>query len=51
MLQYESRIFKKLRGNEGIPRVYWYGVDGEFRVMAMSIHGPNLASLLKFTGG
>ena len=51
MLQYESRIYQKLRRSEGIPRIYWYGVDGDFRVMAMSIHGPNLGNLLKFCGG
>lgn len=44
-------VYKKLRGHEGVPRIYWYGVDGDYRAMAMSIHGPNLHELCKFVGG
>ena len=51
ILQYEAMIYKKMRGQEGVPRIYWYGVDGDFRAMAMSIHGPNLRKLCDFSGG
>ena len=39
-LHYESRVYKILAGGEGIPRVRWYGIEGEFNVMVMDLLGP-----------
>ena len=39
-LHYESRVYKILAGGQGIPRIRWYGVEGEFNVMVMDLLGP-----------
>ena len=48
MLQYEASVYKKLIGNQGIPTIHWYGVEGEFNVLVMDILGPPLEDLFKF---
>lgn len=29
----------------GIPKVYWYGTEGEYHIMVMDLLGPNLDDL------
>jgi len=48
MLGYESKLYEKLKGEPGVPTMYWYGVEGDFNVLVMDILGPPLASLFKF---
>lgn len=47
----EAEIYKELRGRPGIPEVYWYGHDCEFRVLVFELLGPNLQHLLNYCGG
>lgn len=42
MLNYEYRIYEKLKGEIGFPNVHWYGVEGEYNVLVMDILGPSL---------
>lgn len=35
---------------EGIPSVYYSGIEGDFNVMVMDLLGPTLEDLLEFTG-
>ena len=47
-LENEVEIYKELSGGPGIPQVYWYGHECEFRVMAFELLGPNLESLFNY---
>jgi serine/threonine protein kinase len=41
----ESRLYKMLSGGVGIPRVRWYGVEGEYNVLVMDLLGKSLEDL------
>jgi len=47
-LQFESKVYKLLQGGVGIPKVHWYGVEGEYNVMVIDLLGPSLEDLLSF---
>jgi len=47
-LMYESTVYKILGGGEGVPRVRWYGADGDYNVMVMDLLGPSLQDLFSF---
>jgi len=49
-LENEVEIYKQLGGGSGIPQVYWYGSDCEFRVMAFELLGPSLEDLFNYCG-
>jgi serine/threonine protein kinase len=49
-LENEVRIYKELDGAHGIPRLYWYGSECEFRVMAFELLGPSLEDLFNYCG-
>ncbi|KAI9668304.1 MAG: serine/threonine protein kinase [Bathelium mastoideum] len=49
-LEVEMEIYKELRGRPGIPEVYWYGYDCEFRVMVFELLGPNLEDVFNYCG-
>ena len=48
MLQYENKIYEKMKDVVGIPNIHWYGLDGDFNVMVMDILGPSLDDLFEF---
>ena len=35
----------------GIPKLYWYGIEGEYNIMVLDFLGSNLEELLKESGG
>ncbi|KAH8726656.1 casein kinase 1 epsilon [Phaeosphaeriaceae sp. PMI808] len=47
-LENEVDIYKQLSGGIGIPQVYWYGTDCEFRIMAFELLGPSLEDLFNY---
>eukprot|EP00753_Platysulcus_tardus_P000961 PLAT10803.2.p1 GENE.PLAT10803.2~~PLAT10803.2.p1 ORF type:complete len:393 (-),score=207.48 PLAT10803.2:122-1300(-) len=47
-LLYESKVYKLLRGGEGIPCVHWYGTESVFHVMVMDLLGPSLEDLFTY---
>lgn len=47
-LHYESKLYKILEGGVGIPRIKWFGVEGDFSVMVMELLGPSLEDLFNF---
>ena len=46
MLMYESKVYKQLQGTPGIPKFYWEGEEGEYKVMVTELLGPDLKTLL-----
>lgn len=49
-LENEVEIYKDLDGAHGIPRIYWYGSECEYRVMAFELLGPSLEDLFNYCG-
>eukprot|EP01079_Euglenida_sp_SAG-EU17-18_P009057 gene9057-1625_t len=52
-LLYESRLDKILNSGGsavGIPKVRWYGVEGDYNVMVIDLLGPSLEDLFSFAG-
>lgn len=47
-LLYESKLYKILQGNEGIPHTRWYGTEREYNVLVMDLLGPSLEDLFNF---
>jgi casein kinase 1 len=45
-LQQESRLYRVLQGGQGIPNIYWYGVESAYNVMVMDLMGPSLEDLM-----
>eukprot|EP01001_Neometanema_parovale_P005493 NODE_1925_length_1560_cov_118.241475_g1832_i0.p1 GENE.NODE_1925_length_1560_cov_118.241475_g1832_i0~~NODE_1925_length_1560_cov_118.241475_g1832_i0.p1 ORF type:complete len:358 (-),score=46.45 NODE_1925_length_1560_cov_118.241475_g1832_i0:371-1444(-) len=50
----EARYYKQLRPRGtrccGIPKVHWYGMQGDYNVMVMDLLGPNLEDLFNYCG-
>eukprot|EP01083_Nonionella_stella_P274513 931864_1 len=49
-LQYESRIYKHMKGSVGVPNVYFYGQEEEYFVLVMDLLGPSLEDLFNYCG-
>lgn len=49
-LEYESKVYKCLEGTPGIPRLFHYGVTGNYNTMVMELMGPSLEDLFNYTG-
>ena len=47
-LFYECKLYKILEGGLGVPRIYWYGVEGDYNVMVFELLGPSLEDLFSF---
>jgi casein kinase 1 len=44
-LNIESRIYKVLAGGVGIPKIEWYGVEGDYNVMVIELLGKSIEDL------
>ena len=47
-LKQESKFYTLLEGAPGIPKLFWYGGDGDYNLMVTEILGPNIESLFNF---
>eukprot|EP01104_Vermistella_antarctica_P010135 TRINITY_DN2676_c0_g7_i1.p1 TRINITY_DN2676_c0_g7~~TRINITY_DN2676_c0_g7_i1.p1 ORF type:complete len:375 (+),score=89.49 TRINITY_DN2676_c0_g7_i1:394-1518(+) len=47
-LQYEWKVYQLLQGGVGIPRMMWYGIEGDYNVMVMDLLGPSLEDLFNY---
>ena len=46
----EAKVYKVLQGNQGIPKLYWSGVEGNYQVMAVELLGPSLDKIMRKLG-
>jgi len=44
-LEYESKLYKVLQVVAGIPEVYWFGIEGDYRALVMELMGHSLEDL------
>ncbi len=44
-LPYENKIYEVLSPHEGIPKIHWFGMEGEFHCMVMEALGPSLEDM------
>ena len=51
-LPYEYKVYKRLKGGEGIPKIHFFGIDRgrQISILAMELLGPSLEDLFKFCG-
>ena len=49
-LEYESKLYKVLQGSTGIPEVYWFGIEGDYRALVMELLGHSLEDLFQYCG-
>ena len=49
-LLYESRIYRLLHGGIGVPNIHWYGIEGNFNILAMDLLGKSLEALFTSCG-
>ena len=49
-LLYETKMYRILAGEnvEGIPKVHWYGVEGDYNVLVFDLLGPSLEHLFNY---
>ncbi|XP_010539397.1 PREDICTED: casein kinase 1-like protein 12 [Tarenaya hassleriana] len=47
-LLYESKLYRILQGGTGVPNAKWFGVEGDYNVLAMDLLGPSLEDLFNF---
>ena len=50
LLRDEFEIYESLAGGKGIPKVYWFGRESEYRAMVFEILGPSLEDLFNYCG-
>eukprot|EP00347_Sterkiella_histriomuscorum_P020683 403336876 len=48
---YEARVYRTLQGGAGIPKLLWFGQEGDYNILAMDLLGTNLEDLMKECGG
>mmetsp|Transcript_97120 Transcript_97120/g.279543 ORF Transcript_97120/g.279543 Transcript_97120/m.279543 type:complete len:409 (-) Transcript_97120:109-1335(-) len=49
-LAHEARLYKAMNGTDGVPKVLWFGSEGDYRVMAIELLGPSLEDLFESNG-
>ena len=50
-LLYESRLYRVLQGDVGIPAIYWFGIEGTHNVLVMELLGQSLEDLVQSCRG
>lgn len=47
-LLFESKLYSVFQGGVGIPKMYWFGVEGSYNVLVMELLGPNLEDMFNY---
>jgi serine/threonine protein kinase len=50
LLREEAEVYKSLAGGAGIPTVYWFGWECEYRALVFKLLGPSLEDLFNYCG-
>ncbi|QCE09077.1 casein kinase 1 [Vigna unguiculata] len=45
---HELKFYKIVQGRTGIPKVRWFGIEGDYNVLVMELLGPSLEDLFNF---
>lgn len=48
LLVFEAKLYQMISDGIHIPKVHWYGVEGDYNVMVLDLLGPSLEDLLEF---
>ena len=46
----EAKLYKLLQGEEGFPKLYFFGIEGEYTIIILELLGPSLEELLSICG-
>lgn len=46
-LFHEYKVYKEIRGCQGIPKPYWYGSEGPYNVMVMNRYNLSLDEMVR----
>jgi serine/threonine protein kinase len=49
-LLYETKLYKLLNGGVGIPKIIWYGTEGDYNSMVMELLGASIEDLFTYCG-
>ncbi|KAL7673338.1 hypothetical protein ACOME3_008197 [Neoechinorhynchus agilis] len=49
-LAVENRIYSILQGGLGVPRIKWFGQEGDYNALVIELLGPSLEDLYNFCG-
>lgn len=49
-LEEEVEAYRTLAGEAGIPRVYWFGKEGDYNALVFELLGPSLEDLFNYCG-
>jgi len=47
-LFYESKLYTYIQGGIGIPKLYWYGTQGNYNILIIDLLGPSLEDLFNY---
>jgi len=47
-LNYEYKVYRLLEGGVGLPKVHWFGREGDYNALVMDILGPSLEDLFNY---
>lgn len=50
-LEREAKFYRVIKGGVGIPNLYWYGIENNYRTLVTDVYGPSLEQLLKYCKG
>jgi predicted Ser/Thr protein kinase len=50
LLKVEVAVYQMMKGEEGFPRLYWSGTEGDYNIIAIELLGTNLENLMHNCG-
>lgn len=48
LLMYEAKLYSLIGQTEGLPKVHWYGCEGNYNLMVIDLLGPSLEDLFAY---
>ncbi|CAF4891981.1 unnamed protein product, partial [Rotaria magnacalcarata] len=41
-LAFEAKLYKLMNGIQGIPKLFWFGEEGDYKCLVIELLGPSL---------